>query len=71
MRFLRVLIYLRALPLVENNFLKVMFFPLAHLISKLTARKYNGLQGKNVLFIVIHKNNFKKLSLHFALYYWS
>ena len=55
MRFLRVLINLRDLILVEDNFLKDMFFPLARLMSELTARKYYALQEKKVLFIVILK----------------
>ena len=52
MRFLRVLVNLRVLPLVGDNFLKVMF-PLARLIGKLTARKHNSLRGKNAFFIVL------------------
>ena len=54
MRFLRVLINLRALPPVEDDFPRVVF-PLARLIGKLTARKHNSLQGKNALFTVIPK----------------
>ena len=55
MRFLRVLINLRDLPLVEDNFLKDMFFLSRTLMSELTARKYYALQEKKALFIVILK----------------
>ena len=51
MRFLRVLINLRDLPLVEDNFLKDMFFPLARLMSELTARIYYALQEKKAIFL--------------------
>ena len=56
----------KGLTSCRRQFPESHVFPLARSIGKLTARKHNGLQGKNALFIVIlKKNNTFKRSCHF------